>query len=425
MQGWRHDLLIHGAIALVSAAVLLGFALVALRGAKREQAARDLAAETERSRAAEAALRDAAETHAAELQRFNAGLADAERAARASEAQFRILAEHSTDAIIRSGIDGTRRYASPSTSRLTGHPREELIGRSWMLNIHPDDLPIAVDAFARLLGGASSREYTLRMLRKDGSVIWVEGMSSAVRDPATGLAEDVVTVVRDITARKQAEAALTAAVEDLARQAATDSLTGLANRRCFDETLEREWRRASREERPLALLMLDVDCFKLYNDDFGHPMGDTVLREIAACMQAATRRPGDTPARYGGEEFAVILPNTYCDGAVQVAETIRTAVANLALPHPHGPAGRVTVSIGVAAVMTTPDRPPDATPTALIASADAALYAAKAAGRNRTMRASANECSIGRSALADMRIGMAAASWHGCCEDTAERSVQG
>nr|WP_294554502.1 diguanylate cyclase [uncultured Rhodopila sp.] len=394
LQVWRRDLVINGAVAFVSAAILLGFALVALHRAGREQAARYFAAEIERSRAAEAARRDAAEAHAAELQRVNDGLAEAGRAARASEAQFRILAEHSSDAIIRTGVDGIHRYMSPSTFRLTGYRPEELVGRPWMFNIHPDDLPIAQDAFAGLLHGAASFEYTFRLLRKDGAAIWIEGLSTPVCHPATGIAEEVVTVLRDITARKQAEAALAAAVEDLTRQAATDSLTGLANRRCFDETLEREWRRANREGRPLALLMLDVDCFKYYNDDYGHPMGDTVLRTIAACMQAAVRRPGDTAARYGGEEFAVILPNTHGDGAVQVAETIRTAVASLALPHPHGPAGVVTISIGVAAVVTTTYPTLETTPASLIDSADAALYAAKAAGRNRTVRAAATGSSI-------------------------------
>jgi diguanylate cyclase (GGDEF)-like protein/PAS domain S-box-containing protein len=392
LRTWRRDLIIDGAVAALSAAVLLGFTLVARRHAGREQAARNLAAETEQARAAEAARRDAAETHAAELLRVNAGLAEAERAARLSEAQFRILAENSSDAIIRTGLDGIRRYMSPSTFRLLGYQPEELVGRTWMTNIHPDDRPIAEAEIGRLLSGAPYSTATLRMLRKDGSAIWIERQSTAVRNCATGRAEEVVTVARDITARKQAEAALAAASEELARQAATDALTGLANRRCFDETLDRELRRAIREVQPLALLLLDVDCFKFYNDDYGHPAGDAVLRAIAECMQGAIRRPGDTAARYGGEEFAVILPNTHGPGAVQVAEAIRTAVAELVLPHLRGSAGIVTVSIGVAAVMTTPDT----TPGWLIASADAALYAAKSAGRNRIVRAAAIETTLVR-----------------------------
>ncbi len=392
LRVWRHDLLINGAVAGISAAVLLGFALIVLRGAEREQAAHYLAAETELARAAEAGRRDAAEAHAAELEGFNAGLADAERAARASEAQFRILAEHSSDAILRTGLDGIRRYISPSMFRMTGYRPEELVGLPWTQLVHPDDRPILQVALARLLGSAPYTEVTLRWLRKDGSWVWIEGLSTLVHDPGTGLPEEVVTVARDVTARKQAETALADAMEELARQAATDALTGLANRGCFDNTLEREWRRARREERPLALLLLDVDCFKFYNDDYGHPAGDAVLRAIAGCMQGAIRRPGDTAARHGGEEFAVILPNTHGDGAIQVAEAIRTAVAELALPHPRGSAEIVTVSIGVAAVLTTPDT----TPASLIASADAALYAAKSAGRNRTVRAAAIETSVGR-----------------------------
>ena len=390
LQEWRRDLVINGAVAVISAAVLLGFALLALHGAEREQAAQHLATETEQFRAADADRRDAAEAHAAELQRANDSLADAERASRASEAQFRILAEHSSDAIIRTGVNGIRRYMSPSTFRLTGYRPEELVGRSWLFTIHPDDLPIAQGAFARLLGGASFVDYEFRLLRKDRSAVWIEGLSTAVCNPDTGLAEEIVTVERDITVRKQIEAKLAAAARDLAQQAATDPLTGLANRRCFDETLEREWRRANREGNPLALLMLDVNCFKFYNDEYGHLMGDTVLREIASCMQGAIRRPADIAARYGGEEFAVILPNTHCDGAMRVAEAIRTAVVNRALPHRLGPAGIVTVSLGVSAVVPSPFTTLDTTPASLIASADAALYTAKAAGRNLTVREAAN-----------------------------------
>ena len=155
--------------------------------------------------------------------------------------------------------------------------------------------------------------------RPDGTWIWLESISSAVFD-ATGIVTEVVTNLRDVTHRKAAEDALVAA-------AATDGMTGLANRRSFDERLASEWKRASRSRLNIALLMIDVDCFKAYNDAFGHLQGDEALKLVATCMSSNIRRPTDLGARYGGEEFAVILPDTDASGALSVAEKIRLAVS--------------------------------------------------------------------------------------------------
>jgi diguanylate cyclase (GGDEF)-like protein len=162
-------------------------------------------------------------------------------------------------------------------------------------------------------------------------------------------------------------------------QALRDGLTGLANRRCFDETIEREFRRAARNVRPLSLIMVDIDLFKTFNDQYGHPAGDACLRAISAVMQGVLRRPGDMAARYGGEEFAILLPETDIAGAVQIAGDMQAAIRKLAIRHEAGPLGVVTLSAGVAS--WCPGRL-TATPAWLVEAADAALYEAKALGRN-------------------------------------------
>jgi diguanylate cyclase (GGDEF)-like protein len=189
-------------------------------------------------------------------------------------------------------------------------------------------------------------------------------------------------VTREMRRRMAAEAALADAAARMAVMAATDALTGIANRRTFNASLAREWRRMAREAAPIALLLIDVDSFKLFNDRYGHPEGDRALIAVAACIDQCARRPGDHAARFGGEEFVVVLPNTTAADAERVAERIRTAVLAREIAHADGPAGRLSISIGVAVARPTPDE----NETALLARADQALYEAKRAGRNRVMR---------------------------------------
>jgi diguanylate cyclase (GGDEF)-like protein/PAS domain S-box-containing protein len=178
----------------------------------------------------------------------------------------------------------------------------------------------------------------------------------------------VIETLRDMTDEKQAQLAL----EQLATR---DGLTGLANRRCFDQTLQAEWQRALRQQQPLSLLMVDVDNFKQYNDAYGHLGGDECLQRIA-CAVASEMRANDLVARYGGEEFAVILPNQALKGAAIVAERIRCRVEQLQMPNMDT---HVTVSIGAATALPAPHNEI----SQLIATADAALYRAKHMGRNR------------------------------------------
>jgi diguanylate cyclase (GGDEF)-like protein len=160
----------------------------------------------------------------------------------------------------------------------------------------------------------------------------------------------------------------------------TDPLTGLANRRRLTETLEAEWRRAVRPKTPVAVAMIDIDHFKLYNDHYGHPAGDECLRRVAAVLRQHVRDT-DLVARYGGEEFAFVLPNTDVAGSSDVAERVRAAVEAMREPHARAERGYVTLSIGTAAAVPSPDEPVQT----LIDAADAQLYEAKRAGRNRVM----------------------------------------
>lgn len=192
---------------------------------------------------------------------------------------------------------------------------------------------------------------------------------------------NLVTMTLAYQFAKQLEKRL-AAGRRHAELAITDALTGLPNRRALDAFLDKEWKRALRERWPVSVLMIDVDAFKPYNDHYGHLGGDTALKAVARCIQAHASRSGDLAARYGGEEFCIVLPHTDLEGAIAVAEHIRQAVLALHIPHAQGPAGILSVSIGVAT--DTPALSGDRAET-LTQAADTQLYRAKTQGRNRTM----------------------------------------
>jgi len=184
---------------------------------------------------------------------------------------------------------------------------------------------------------------------------------------------------------RQSQRELAEANVQLQKLAALDGLTGIANRRRFDETLQLEWQRGQRDKQPLTLLLCDVDFFKRYNDSFGHQAGDLCLKKVAAVLTEHLKRPADLAARYGGEEFAIVLPETDLEGALVVAEACRRHMEALAIENPDAETelSSVTVSIGVASVVPSPK----STLEELIAQADRALYAAKRAGRNRVVSA--------------------------------------
>lgn len=167
----------------------------------------------------------------------------------------------------------------------------------------------------------------------------------------------------------------------LERLSTQDPLTGIANRRSFQTTLSREWGRAVREAAPVSLVMIDVDHFKGYNDHYGHPRGDEVLRKVAQTLRGQLKRPGDLLARYGGEEFVTLLTHTGMHGARLIADALRSSIEDLGIEHAESPLHVVTISVGVATMV--PDRHTE--PDALVQAADQALYEAKRSGRNRVM----------------------------------------
>jgi len=292
-------------------------------------------------------------------------------------ANFQFLAENSVDMICRSGMDMVLTYVSPSSLLLLGYKPEEMVGQHTDALILPEDIPALRSAVARILASDDQTDSeTVRMRRKDGSTVWMEINARLVRDPVTEEPKEVVTVLRDITERKLLE-------DKLSTLALTDGLTGLANRRAFDQALDREWMRTLRESSEISLLLLDIDHFKEFNDRYGHLVGDDCLRAVAAAVSGAVRA-SDVVARYGGEEIAVILPSTLIAGAVEVAEKVRSAVEALRLCHEDNPeAGSdLTVSVGVATALARVGGTMRM-PESLLLAADNAMYKAKHEGRNR------------------------------------------
>jgi diguanylate cyclase (GGDEF)-like protein len=186
--------------------------------------------------------------------------------------------------------------------------------------------------------------------------------------------------VRRLIRQSQLQRQLETLNQELHRLASVDGLTQIANRRWFDEYLQQEWQRTMREQLPLSLILCDVDCFKLYNDTYGHQAGDRCLQQVAKTLQATVKRSTDLVARYGGEEFAVILPNTSSQGAIHIAEEACAKIRESAIPHGSSLVQPfVTLSVGVASMVPSLQTKSEV----LITRADQALYQAKASGRDR------------------------------------------
>lgn len=227
-----------------------------------------------------------------------------------------------------------------------------------------------------------SRIFQRELYRQDGSRQPAEINTQLVQ---RGEREYLIAVSRDNSERLELEARLQ-------RLSHLDGLTGLYNRRFFDQQLQGEWRRLRRIDAPLALLMLDIDHFKAFNDSLGHLAGDDALRQVGDVLQSSLQREGDVACRYGGEEFAIILANTDLEGGEHVAARVHAQIAALAIAHPASPEGRLTLSIGLAVAEAGCDDDPGT----LVARSDQALYRAKHDGRNRTCVWNATFASNGR-----------------------------
>lgn len=220
---------------------------------------------------------------------------------------------------------------------------------------------------------SESIETDFRIVASDGSTRYVALRGKIVETDRRGRPMRAVGIAWNITNQKQTEHGLLQLVMN-------DQLTGLKNRRSFDETMDDEWRRSNATGRPLAVLMLDIDDFKQVNDTFGHQVGDRYLSTVASALSATPVRAGDVIARYGGEEFVVLLPECGPDEAQSVANRFVDSVRALKLPHPDGK-GTITISAGAASVKPTSDM----ALTAIIRAADQALYQAKANGKDQTV----------------------------------------
>ncbi len=244
-------------------------------------------------------------------------------------------------------------------------------------------------------------------IHQDDRIISLEAWGTPIYNEA-GEVQYAIVAFQDITQRKQAKKILTdynrtleqqvaertaelqRANQELSRQATLDGLTQIANRRRFDEYLAMEWQRHLREHQPLALILIDIDYFKRYNDHYGHQGGDECLIQVAQTLDQVLQRPTDLVTRYGGEEFAAILPNTTLNGGLIMAEEMRQTIAALAIPHAQSDvASYVTLSLGLAVLIPTADTQPND----LIARADEALYNAKHQGRNQSVGHIAHEAS--------------------------------
>ena len=280
------------------------------------------------------------------------------------------------DMVIWVDPDGRYVFVNAAATRLLGYSEEEF-SQLRVCDVDPD----VDEAYWYRHWEELKRVGVIKIestnTNKQGQTVPIEITAHYVR---FGGREYNCAIVRDISERKMTEARMEALHEEIYRLSITDGLTEISNRRHFDMILSKEVQRHAQSGEPLSLILLDVDHFKAFNDHHGHMAGDDCLRQVAQAIDATMRKPIDLAARYGGEEFVCILPCTPPAEAHEIAETIRTRIAALAIPHDLSPeAGIVTASLGVVTALSGRS----VSAQNLLSCADALLYAAKQAGRNR------------------------------------------
>jgi diguanylate cyclase (GGDEF)-like protein/PAS domain S-box-containing protein len=283
---------------------------------------------------------------------------------RKSEAEFRMLAEYSTDAIMRIAGTGHINYVSPAIRELTGYLPDELVGQRSRVLLDPRDLDRVIGEHRQAMAsGGGAHSYSYRIRRKDGEVLWLETHARAIAIEEETV--ELLAIMRDVTASREREAELSFA-------ALTDRLTGLPNRRALEAAV------AKLGAGDHCVALLDLDRFKQVNDTYGHDAGDAVLAGFAGVARRLVRS-FDTVARLGGEEFVVLFAHTRLDQAYEITDRMRRIIGRTPLTTPAGPL-RVTVSGGVAAIGR-------GGLAASLKAADEALYRAKKGGRDRLLLA--------------------------------------
>ncbi|WP_020469992.1 sensor domain-containing diguanylate cyclase [Zavarzinella formosa] len=320
----------------------------------------------------------------AELKAASAARQAADEAIRESEGRYRDLFDSMQELVQSVDVNGKLIYANRSWREKLGYTQEEAAALNLSQIVHPDEQPRAKQMFQRAITGEKFRNVDGKLITKTGATLSVEVDFHFIFKDGQPFASR--TIFRDVTEKKNLENLMTeyqreleAANTRLRALATTDGLTGINNRALFQNRFAEEFERAVRYGRALSLLIMDVDHFKKFNDSFGHPAGDEVLKSVAKLL-AATCRGTDILARYGGEEFVVLLPDTDQGGAMVLAERFRRAVAGGDWPQ-----RPVTLSIGAASVtqeMWDPNQ--------LLQKADAALYRSKESGRNRVTHGGAS-----------------------------------
>jgi len=300
----------------------------------------------------------------------------AERRAAENEAIYKLLLDHSPEMIILSPFDRSRRYVSSAVKQMTGFTAEEYLAMDPVETFYVEDWAIAERVLKGLYNGEREHVFRYRIRHKDGGYGWVEAIVTGYVDEVSRQIGGYVATVRNIAEEVAREQRLATEYQALSEAAALDELTGLANRRAFNQAMDGEALRQSRSMRELSLLMVDVDNFKGYNDLYGHVAGDVCLRAVATALKQVLQRGSDMAARIGGDEFVVLMPMT--EGAEVVAAKLMEAIRALAMPHARSLHGVVTVSVGIASWPAEMELDAEA----LIERADKALYRAKERGRN-------------------------------------------